>query len=514
MVQTKLALHAPGVLHLNDTDPLRVYALGGDLSGVTLFSPKQSRIYAATDISDVSFYLQNTNQDNTTFITAGRDIIAYNSSSPLRIASLTSGNALGVGQNPLAGDIHLGGPGTLQILAGRNVDLGTGTTNADGTGSGIVTLGNIRNLSLPFDGADLIIGAGIGNATSLMDSDLKITRFISQFVNTAEGSPYLKELGVSNFSALDSEQQAKIALDVFYLVLRDTGRDFNDPTSPGYQSYTAGFAAIQTLFGGSSGSGDILARARNIRTRTGGDISLLAPSGGLSLANSLIGDPSVPPGIVTETGGRVSIFTNESVDIGVGRIFTLRGGDMMIWSSTGDIAAGTASKTVASAPPTRVIFDPQSAAVETDLAGLSTGGGIGVLATVAGVAPGNVDLIAPTGIIDAGDAGIRVTGNINLAATQVVNASNIAVGGSSTGAPAAPTVSAPSIGGLTAASNTAGAAASTATSATDNARQQTNAAPVEEAPSLISVEVLGYGGGSSEDEEDDDRNKQASVTRP
>ena len=36
---------------------------------------------------------------------------------------------------------------------------------------------------------------------------------------------------------------------------------------------------------------------------------------------------------------------------------------MIIWSSDGNIAAGSASKTVASAPPTRVLIDPQSADV-------------------------------------------------------------------------------------------------------------------------------------------------------
>ena len=93
-------------------------------------------------------------------------------------------------------------------------------------------------------------------------------------------------------------------------------------------------------------------------------------------------------GILTESGGTISIFTHNSVVVGTSRIFTLRGGDEMIWSSEGDIAAGASSKTVASAPPTRVLIDPQSGDVKTDLAGLATGGGIGVLATVAGVAPG------------------------------------------------------------------------------------------------------------------------------
>ncbi|MCB1061345.1 MAG: filamentous hemagglutinin family protein [Verrucomicrobiae bacterium] len=495
--QTKQALHTPGLLHLNDSDPLRVYALGGNLSGLRLFSPKASRIYASNDISDIAFYLQNLGEEDATIITAGRDITAYNSASPLRVNSLASGNALAVNESPRAGDIHIGGPGSLQVLAERDVDLGSGSNNPDGTGTGIVSLGNSRNPFLSFEGANLIVGAGIGSATSLANSDIEIQSFIDQFVKGAEGDRYLAELGIDDFDSLSAEQQAQKALEVFYLILRDAGRNFNDPTSPGFGNYDSGFAAIDALFGQGGGQGEILTRARNIRTQNGGDIAILAPSGGLTLSSTLDANSLVPPGIVTESGGDISIFTDTNVDIGVGRIFTLRGGNIMIWSSSGDIAAGSSSKTVQSAPPTRVLIDPQSATVETDLAGLATGGGIGVLDTVAGVMPGDVDLIAPTGVIDAGDAGIRVTGNINLAATQVVNASNISVGGSATGAPAAPTVSAPNIGGLSAAASTAGASTTTASATEEASRRQSNTTTTEAPPSVITVQVLGYGGGSS-----------------
>jgi hypothetical protein len=507
VAQTKLALHDPSILHRADPEPLRIYALDGNLTGLTLFSPKPSRIHASNDITDIAFYLQNVAALQTTTVTAGRDIVPFNANTAFRAAAVAPGNNLSLNELPLPGDIHLGGPGTLQILAGRDIDLGLGTTNADGTGSGILTLGNIRNLSLPFAGADIVLGAGIGSATRLADSRLNLQRFIDEFVSTPAGAARLRELGITDFASLDSERQAQVALDVFYLVLRDTGRNFNNPRSPGFGNYVSGFAAIDALFGTvDAEAGSIRAQTRNIRTRTGGDISVFAPNGGLELASNLVGNNLVPPGIVTETGGRVSIFTHDSVDIGVGRIFTLRGGDMVIWSSAGDIAAGVASKTVQSAPPTRVIFDPQSAAVETDLAGLATGGGIGVLATVAGVKPGNVDLIAPTGIIDAGDAGIRVTGNINLAATQVLNASNIAVGGTSAGAPATPVVAAPNIGGLTAASNASAAGSTAAAAATEASRQQAAQTPTTEAaPSVFTVEVLGYGGGAAPEEEEEER---------
>ena len=292
---------------------------------------------------------------------------------------------------------------------------------------------------------------------------------------------------------LTAEEQKQLTLAVYNLVLRDAGRDYNNPDSINFRSYEAGFKAVAALFPTKS-AGSIFTQARDIRTRSGGDITLLSTDGGLTLSPTAIGQQLAPPGIVTESGGNISIFTDDNVDLGISRIFTLKGGDISIWSSAGNIAAGSSAKTVQSAPPTRVLIDPQSADVTTDLAGLATGGGIGALATVGIVKPSNIDLIAPIGAVDAGDAGIRATGNLNIAASVVLNAGNIQASGSSTGTPSAPSVSSPSVGGLASA---AAAGAATNTAATSQATQQ----PTEtKALSIISVEILGYGGGSDEDE--------------
>jgi hypothetical protein len=243
---------------------------------------------------------------------------------------------------------------------------------------------------------------------------------------------------------------------------------------------------------------DISLTSREIKTKNGGDITLFAPGGQVTVGLALTGNQPVDQGILTEHGGNISIFAHDSVNVGTSRIFTLRGGNEIIWSSNGNIAAGSSSKTVQSAPPTRVLIDPQTADVKTDLAGLATGGGIGVLETVAGVPPSDVDLIAPAGVIDAGDAGIRVSGNLNLAALQIINATNIQVGGASVGVP---TIAAPNIGNLTSASNAAGASSN---AAQQFAGQNSGSAPQEEVPSVIDVEVLGYGG----DDEDERRREK------
>ena len=521
VIQTKQALHAPGPLHLADLTPARLYARSGSISGLTFFSAKTARVTAALDLTDISLYLQNNRADDVSVVAAGRDLIAFDPNSSLRVAAQSAGNELLQGSstvpgpatgNPTAGDIQISGPGTLEVLAGRNFNLGVGPGAGDGTGVGITSIGNGRNPNLPFGGASVIAGAGLGVTSSLNASQLDFTDFIAQFLNPstagAQAIRYLPALGDlmgftsasdaqvwSAFNQLPAEKRDALALDIFYLVLRDAGRDHGVPSSPGYRNYNAGYLAIAALFPGGKWQGDFSLTSREIKTASGGDISLFAPGGLLTVGFDISGSQPIDQGILTEDGGNISIFTHGSVIVGTSRIFTLRGGNEVIWSSAGNIAAGASSKTVQSAPPTRVLIDPQSGDVKTDLAGLATGGGIGVLATVSGVKPGDVDLIAPVGTIDAGDAGIRVSGNLNISALQVVNATNIEVSGASAGTPAPV---APAVGSLASVASSTSAAT---TSAADEAAKQARAqAQTEMEPSLITVEVIGYGGGEGDDE--------------
>jgi len=497
VLEVQQALHAPGVLHAGDSKPVHLYADSGDISGLTLFSAKATRIDAGRDVTDVGLYLQNTNASDISLVASGRDIVAYDENSKLRTAATTGANALTDLTDTTAhtGDIQISGPGTLEVLAGRNFDLGVGPQNGDGTAAGLLSIGNERNPYLPSAGASLIAAAGVGASSGLDTGNLAFASFVGQFVKTAAATRYFSELtSPSNltwakFQSLPAEEQDTIALDLFFLAIRDAGRDHNNPASPGYGSYKAGFSAIADLFPGAQWSGDITLTSREIKTENGGDISLLAPGGQLIVGFNVAGVQALDQGIFTEAGGNISIFTNGNVTVGTSRIFTLRGGNEIIWSSFGNIAAGASSKTVQAAPPERVLIDPQTGDVKTDLSGLATGGGIGVLASSAGIPPGDVDLIAPSGIVDAGDAGIRVSGNINVAAFTVLNASNIQASGASMGTPS---VAAPSVGLGSIATPTTNN--STAEKAVEQASRnnQTTAAP-EELSSIVEVQVVQYG---------------------
>ncbi len=328
------------------------------------------------------------------------------------------------------------------------------------------------------------------------------------FSGTADTSLTLSELKVqaslnpgqqdAQAVANATEQKDALANTIFYDVLRDAGRDHNNPASVGFGNYQGGFTAISTLFPSSSNyNGDITLTSREIKTTNDSDIDMLVPGGGIEVGVNNLGAQAVDQGILTVDGGNISIFTNNNVDIGTSRIFTLHGGNIIIWSSTGSIAAGASSRTVQSAPPTRVNVDSQSANVQTDLAGLATGGGIGVLETVVGAPPGDVDLIAPVGTVDAGDAGIRASGNVNVAAAQVLNAGNIQAGGSKSGVGSTAT---PNVAAAVAGSNAAGSSQNAATAAAN--QPQPNSSPMQDLPSIITVQVLGFGGGDGDNASD------------
>jgi hypothetical protein len=304
-------------------------------------------------------------------------------------------------------------------------------------------------------------------------------------------------------AALPPERRELIANEILYAEILAAGRASEGGTRP--EAYDRGFDAIATLFPGEAKryAGDLKLFFSQVKTEGGGDINLLVPGGlvnaGLASVTGLQ-KSAAQLGIVTAGGGDIRSIGEGDFLVNQSRVFTILGGDIMLWSSNGNIDAGRGAKTASATPPPQVIIRGDQ--VTLDITNSIAGSGIGTLLGRPDVVPGSVDLFAPRGIIDAGDAGIRAAGNLNVAAVRIVGADNIQVGGVSTGTPVASTGSL--AGATTGLSNTAADASRAAEQST-----QRSVAPREQAaefrPTFISVEVIGVG----EEELDTERRRRA-----
>lgn len=291
---------------------------------------------------------------------------------------------------------------------------------------------------------------------------------------------------LADFRALPIETQQAFMLQVFYNELRTTGRAH---TASGF-GYQQGYDAISALFPASNYQGDLNLYFSQIRTLAGGNINLLVPGG---LVNAGLANP--PPtltkeanelGIVAQGAGDVRAFVKGDFLVNQSRVFTLLGGDILIWTSQGNIDAGRGAKSAITVPPPTVTTNADGNTV-FNFSGAATGSGIREILTSPDVKPGSVDLIAPNGEVNAGEAGIGAAGNLNIAAQTVVGADNIQVGGVSTGVPASGNAALSA--GLTGTSNLAGDANSVAA----NVAKSVGAGDATGNLAYLSVDVLGFG---------------------
>ncbi len=495
-----------GKVHAADPEPIRIYAAEGDIKGLNTgaiirnaatgflayVGAKPIRAIAGRDIIGGGGLIVHNNESDVSVISAGRDI--YNFS------------------------MSIAGPGLLDITAGGNI------YQAD---SGVLqSIGPIVNI----DPTSRSGGAGISLIAGVGPNGLNYSGFASRYLDAANRAnpeltlaeqpgkvvkTYETELlawlqarfgyagtpteALAYFAALPNEQQGVFVRQVYFAELTLGGREYNDALGPRFGSYLRGREAIATLFPSADAAGqpvtydgDItmfstltgnVTKDSGIRTDFGGNIQTLTPGGRV-----LVGVEGVAPGanagIVTQGSGDIQMYAQGSVLLGQSRILTTFGGNIVVWSAEGDINAGRGSKTTTLFTPPRRVYDNYGN-VSLSPQVPSSGAGIATLNPIPEVPAGDIDLIAPLGTVDAGEAGVRVSGNINIAALQVVNAANIQVQGTSTGIP----VAAPSnVSALTAASNTAGAA----TRVTDPGQPA-----AQTQPSVIIVEVVGFGGSET-----------------
>ncbi|MFT4173101.1 MAG: filamentous hemagglutinin family protein [Rhodocyclaceae bacterium] len=421
------------------------------------------------------------------------------------------------GRDILYATFDVAGPGALEISAGRNIvqnDL------ASLSSVGPVVAGDDRR------GADIVVQAGMGAQGAHYAS------FLDAYLNPANravpGTPLADQTGKvaktyedeliawlkarhgftgsadearGFFAGLTPEQQGIFARQVFFAELRAGGREYNDAEGPRFGSYLRGRHAIATLFPERDAQGQTIARSGDlliyggagIHTNLGGDIQVLTPGGAQTYGVEGAAPPATA-GLVTRGDGDIQLYSLDSILLGQSRIMTTFGGDILAWSAQGDINAGRGARTtVVYTPPRRLYDDAGNVTISPNVP--STGAGIATLDPIPEVPPGDVDLIAPLGTVDAGEAGIRVSGNVNVAALHVLNAEGIKAKGEATGLPAIAAVN------VAALSNASSATASAATAAQD-VMQRERAAARQNMPSIFTVRVIGFGNEPAEDAKD------------
>ena len=540
-VDSPFRLHVPGGLHANDDEPVRLYSLEGSLlngtdggaGAVRIDLPKAALVSAGLDIVDLIFRGQHLYASDITRISAGRDF--YDS-------PLAPGRSVAFVELGGPGTLLVEAGRNLGPITSANDALDFGyLPRGNPSYPGIRTIGDQNNSYLPRQGASIVLAFGVQPGVALddfvttyidpavphdpenpedelgtPDYSARLVAFVEQIESDRlrrEGEPGAADFSPVQaweyFRGLPAYQQQLLAYSVFLDILNVTGLDYNKDGRFS-QQYGRGYDAVQTLFPASFGytsfdrnltagqqqatvrTGLLDMRGSSVQTQRGGDISIIGPGGDI-----VVGSASAPPlvpasaitagigpnaqGVLALEQGAVRIFTDRNVLLAQSRIFTEQGGDILIWSSNGDINAGKGAKTSSEIPPPEFLCDVDHFCL-VDAKSQVSGAGIAVLQTRVGAESGTANLVAPRGTVDAGDAGIRVAGSLNVAAFKVANADNISVSGGSVGVPT----------GLVD-TGALGAASSVAASVSQSAAQMGGSRQPEKGNYLIAVEVLGFG---------------------
>jgi hypothetical protein len=143
-------------LHSGNPEPVRVHAEDSIVQIQDSFwrLPKAAAFSAGQDIVNLRLETQNLRADDRTTVTAGRNLSAG-----------------------VSGLVELGGPGTLDVRAGRQVDLGDSP--------GLRTIGNEKNAQLPAKGAGIRLAAATAATLDLAGFELS---YLGD--NAARGATY------------------------------------------------------------------------------------------------------------------------------------------------------------------------------------------------------------------------------------------------------------------------------------------------------------------------------------
>lgn len=584
-------IHANTPVHSQDTQPVRLVALNGDINSIQMNLPKQAIIQAGRDILNNPIQIQQVNAGDNSIIAAGRDVVYTTSLDK-------NGNTL----NQSVYKIEVAGPGNVLVESGRNLDMGTS--------NGLTTIGNILNNHLPASGAglSLVVGLNGGNGApgdggfspdyagfyqyiqglqqdylqknplfsglvaqavgqtseyyagklndiknvltdymrqktgndalspadafeayrglkagdalavqsrlggilsnqvlaglSKAGADAKTSALIDFIEKYLEGNSanagalkyvdYAYKMSQINADFQDISVQAAdgvILNKVFFNEIKLAGSAVADDKSASNQ---AAFTAIDKLFPAGNWQGDLKVTYSQIQTLSGGNINFLVPNGeinaGLAVAPSGAGAKTADQlGVVVQKQGDINAFVQKDFTVNSSRVFTLGGGDELVWSNAGNIDAGKGAKTALGISPSKFYYDNDSQFIFLPPT-ITSGSGF---ATVANAGPrGDIFLFAPHGFISSGDAGIA-GGNIKFVTpVPIQGTGGVDAGGSSSGV-AAPPAAPPPADASAASSQVAATQAAEESVTKDAGKEKTSMKNT--VLGMLSVDLIGFG---------------------
>ncbi|GAB6142014.1 hypothetical protein JCM14076_27430 [Methylosoma difficile] len=498
---TSTAQNILPILHLNDTQSARVVTQEGDIDGTRFLIAKKAIIQAGRDIKNATISVQNNNANDSSVVAAGRDIIVTTTVNDAGLLSVGRAGNLG---------IRVSGAGELLVKSGRNIDLGASW--------GIRSVGNQIKADLPDTGANLNIVAGLNSGAA---DYIGFVDYLSDPANNLKFELYKDELTevkslITSYMRIylsDDSLSEEAALAAFrtlkpddYLAIEPQLNavlgsvlysEINIAGSASALDKAAGNAgaydAIEAFFPGTDWKGDLSLVFSTIQTTRGGDINLMVPGGsinaGLPFAFPGLVKASSELGIITQAAGSINAMVNDNIEVNQSRIFTQGGGDILLWSSEGDIDAGRGAKSALSVPELVVEYknDRRVTTIRPAVSGsgIRTANSEGVDSDGNPKKAGNAALFAPKGVIDAGEAGIGAE-NVTISATAVRGANNIDIGGVGSGVPVAPTSIAAALTGV----SNIGANVSQVAQASADMSEDTKSKPKNVALGVLSVDVL------------------------
>ncbi|KAI3488925.1 hypothetical protein L1887_46955 [Cichorium endivia] len=276
----------------------------------------------------------------------------------------------------------------------------------------------LQRLPRPLPGPPLNLAA---SGTPLADQPGKVVRLYDEDLVTWLGERFGfegdAEAARAYLAGLPAEQQRIFARQVYFEELKAGGREYNDASGPRPGSYLRGRNAIAALFPSRDVAGNpisydgdiVLFGGAGIHTNFGGDIQLLSP-GGQQVFGVEGAAPAVHGGRGDPGRGQYPVLLPRQHPARAEPDHDhLRRGHPGLVGGKGDINAGRGTRPPW-CTPRRCGSTTPGATSPCRRQVPSTGAGIATLNPIAEVAPGDIDLIAPQGTIDAGEAGIRVSG--------------------------------------------------------------------------------------------------------